>query len=85
MFTRKVLAMVTLMEDVKSTKISPGQVAVWWIGQAGYIIKTPKEKVIFIDAFLSGGSFRMVPPPSSLRRLNATSTCALITMATTLT
>jgi L-ascorbate 6-phosphate lactonase len=37
--------------------------AIWWIGQAGYIIKTHRDKVIFIDAFLSGGSFRMVPPP----------------------
>jgi len=55
--------MVTLMEDVKSTKIFPNQVAIWWLGQAGYIIKTPEDKVIFIDAFLSGGSIRMVPPP----------------------
>jgi L-ascorbate 6-phosphate lactonase len=51
------------MNDVKSSKVTPGQLAVWWIGQAGYIIKTSTNKVIFIDPFLVEGSFRMVPPP----------------------
>ena len=55
--------MAILVDDVRSAKVSPGQVAIWWIGQAGYIIKTSKGKVIFIDPYLSGGSVRMVPPP----------------------
>ena len=45
--------MGALMENVKSAKVSPSEVAIWWIGQAGYIIKTSEDKVIFIDAFLS--------------------------------
>ena len=51
-----------LMDEVKSSKICTGQLAIWWIGQAGYIIKTSKDKVIFIDPFLAEGDFRMVPP-----------------------
>jgi len=52
-----------LTDDVRSTKIPSNHIAIWWIGQAGYIVKTPKGKVVFIDAYLSGGSIRMVPPP----------------------
>jgi L-ascorbate 6-phosphate lactonase len=55
--------MVTLMEDVQATTVTPKQVAIWWIGQAGYIIKTSDEKILFIDAYLSGSSRRLIPPP----------------------
>ncbi len=52
-----------LMEEVKSTEVPPGHVAIWWIGQAGYIIKTTRGRVLIIDAYLSGGDTRMIPPP----------------------
>ena len=52
-----------IMDEVKTTKVAPGHVAIWWIGQAGYIMKTPMGKVLIIDAYLSGGSIRMMPPP----------------------
>ncbi len=52
-----------LMDEVGSTNVTSGQVAIWWIGQAGYIIKTSKGKVLIIDAYLSGGNIRMIPPP----------------------
>ncbi len=51
------------MADVQATTVASRQVAIWWIGQAGYIIKTSEGKVMFLDAYLSGGSRRMVPPP----------------------
>jgi len=53
----------SLIDEVRSTKIASDQVAIWWIGQAGYIIKTPKGKVLIIDAYLSGGNIRMMHPP----------------------
>ena len=36
---------------------------IWWIGQSGYIMKIPNGKVLIIDAYLSGGDRRMMPPP----------------------
>jgi L-ascorbate 6-phosphate lactonase len=51
------------MDDVNSTNVALDQVAIWWIGQAGYIMKTPDGRVLIIDAYLSGGDIRMIPPP----------------------
>jgi L-ascorbate 6-phosphate lactonase len=55
--------MELLMDDVRVTMVPQGAVALWWIGQAGYIMKTSDNKVLFLDAYLSGGNRRMVPPP----------------------
>jgi L-ascorbate 6-phosphate lactonase len=55
--------MSRLMDDVRATQVASGAVALWWIGQAGYIMKTSDNKVLFLDAYLSGGNRRMVPPP----------------------
>jgi L-ascorbate 6-phosphate lactonase len=52
-----------LMEEVRSTEVPLDHVAIWWIGQAGYIIKTTRGMVLIIDAYLSGGNIRMIPPP----------------------
>jgi L-ascorbate 6-phosphate lactonase len=54
---------LNLMGEVDSTTVPVGHVAFWWIGQAGYIIKTSSGKVAIIDAFVSGGENRMTPPP----------------------
>jgi L-ascorbate 6-phosphate lactonase len=52
-----------LMDDISSTEVTSGHVAIWWIGQAGYIMKTSRGRVLMIDAYLSGGNIRMMPPP----------------------
>jgi L-ascorbate 6-phosphate lactonase len=63
MLTAMTPRQIPLMDEVRSTTVASGQVAIWWIGQAGYIIKTAKGRVLIIDAYLSGGSNRMIPPP----------------------
>lgn len=60
-----------LMQAVEAERVGPDQVALWWIGQAGYVLKTSGGKVVFIDAYLSGEVAspeevefgRMVEPP----------------------
>lgn len=60
-----------LMDEVKATQVESNQVAIWWIGQAGYVVKTSGGKVIFHDPFMSEldgppeGFERLVPPPIS--------------------
>lgn len=54
---------IPLIDEVKATFVASSQVAIWWLGQAGYIIKTSSGRVIIIDAYLSGGDRRMIPPP----------------------
>src|SRR5215207_1086439 len=41
-----------LLADIESTQLQPGQVAVWWLGQSGYAIKTASA-LIYIDLYLS--------------------------------
>ena len=57
------------MEEIQTKKIGTGEIGIWWLGQAGYIIKS-RNKIICIDPYLSDsgrqigeGFVRMVPVP----------------------
>lgn len=39
----------------------PGQVALWWLGQAGFILRGP-DVTVLVDPFLAEGYDRLVPP-----------------------
>lgn len=61
--------MMDKMAQIRSEKINPGEIGIWWLGQAGYIIKTHR-RIICIDPYLSDSGrkisedfARMVPPP----------------------
>lgn len=54
--------------------VPPGHVALWWLGQAGFVVKTPGGVVAAIDPYLSNSCKavgdaagfdmdRMIPPP----------------------
>ena len=62
--------MSELMHLVRETEVPDRAIGIWWLGQAGYILKTSSGKVIFIDAYLSGKLegdphdwVRSYPPP----------------------
>lgn len=71
------MPMMKASEDVtrfREVHVPPGRIALWWLGQAGFVIKTPAGVVAAIDPYLSnsckalgeGAGFdmdRMVPPP----------------------
>ena len=42
----------TLLNDIKTTQVGPGEVAIWWLGQSGYAIKTASV-LFYIDLYLS--------------------------------
>ena len=46
--------------EVISTAVEKGNLAVFWLGQAGYIIKTPENKLVAIDPYLSDYCERLV-------------------------
>lgn len=65
--------MNALLKEINATNVQPGSLAVWWLGQEGYAVKT-SELVMYIDPYLStyaeritaGGAnehVRMTPPP----------------------
>ncbi len=50
-----------LIRDVDSCIVNHGQLALWWLGQHSFIVKTGKT-IIYIDPFLSALDGRQVPP-----------------------
>ncbi|MFC1675662.1 MBL fold metallo-hydrolase [Planctomycetota bacterium] len=49
-----------LLAQIDLTQLPPGQVALWWAGQQGYIIKTA-QTVIYLDVFFSPHPRRQIP------------------------
>jgi L-ascorbate metabolism protein UlaG (beta-lactamase superfamily) len=50
-----------LIEDIEKCTVKEGNMAFWWLGQLGYVIKLGKV-VIYLDPFLSEKSDRNIPP-----------------------
>jgi L-ascorbate 6-phosphate lactonase len=62
------------IQQVRAHSTPPGHLTLWWLGQAGFLIKTPGGKVVALDPYLTnsckaigdqnGFNFdRQVPPP----------------------
>lgn len=62
------------IEQVRAHPTRPGHLTLWWLGQAGFLVKTPGGQVVALDPYLSnsckaigeqhGFDFdRQVPPP----------------------
>lgn len=41
-----------LLQSINSTTPAPGQVAIWWLGQSGYAVKTAST-LVYLDLYLS--------------------------------
>lgn len=62
------------MKQLKAQRVPSKAIAIWWLGQAGFVIKSPKGTIVALDPYLSNSckkigeenDFRMdrqVPPP----------------------
>lgn len=47
-----VLSGAALMHDIQTAQVAPGAVALWWLGQSGYAIKTASA-LVYVDLYLS--------------------------------
>lgn len=52
---------MNFMDKVNQTEVKPGSVEIFWLGQAGFLIKTEKGKQIVIDPYFSDCVFRLNP------------------------
>ena len=43
---------VALLDEIGETRPKPGSIAVWWLGQSGFLIKSPSG-VLVVDPYLS--------------------------------
>ena len=41
-----------LIKEINSTPVKPGGLAIWWIGQEGFVFKS-RERIVYIDPYLS--------------------------------
>jgi L-ascorbate 6-phosphate lactonase len=51
-----------LMRDIQAFTVPAKSLAVWWLGQAGFIIKSPAGKTVVIDPYLSDVCSQMASP-----------------------
>ena len=48
-----------LAENISRSQVSPRSVALWWLGQAGFAMKTPTGEVVLVDPYLSDSCQRV--------------------------
>ena len=36
-------------EQLRAHRVPPGSLTLWWLGQAGFVIKSPAGKLVVID------------------------------------
>ncbi|MGV8139662.1 MAG: MBL fold metallo-hydrolase [Mangrovibacterium sp.] len=66
-----------MIEKIKQLPIGTNQIALYYLGQAGFYIKTPDNRLIVIDAYLSDacerlfGFKRIIPPVLDAKELDA--------------
>ncbi len=44
---------MSLMDEIRSFRVSKNAVALWWLGQNGYIFKSPGGAIVGVDLYLS--------------------------------
>lgn len=44
---------VLTMTQIQAHRTPPGAIALWWLGQAGFLIKSPAGRVVALDPYLS--------------------------------
>ncbi|MCC7451283.1 MAG: MBL fold metallo-hydrolase [Anaerolineae bacterium] len=52
--------MSKLAQKIRTTRVEPGSVAIFWLAQAGFVFKTPDDKIIYIDPYLSDYAHRLL-------------------------
>jgi L-ascorbate 6-phosphate lactonase len=67
----------TLAKKIETEKVHEGSLAIYWLSQAGFVFKSPSEKIVYIDPYFSDvvervfGFKRMMPCPISPEEVNA--------------
>src|SRR5579883_1481000 len=52
---------MSLMQEIRGTAVARGTVALWWLGQNGFVFKTPEGTVVATDLYLSDSCVGAVP------------------------
>lgn len=58
---------MSLSQKLSHTKVKPGQLAIFWVGQAGFLMKTDAGQILALDIYLSRSCERIL----NFKRLSA--------------
>lgn len=53
--------MKNFVKIIKEIKVESGNLAIFWIGQAGFVFKTSLEKIVYVDPYLTDYAHRVLP------------------------
>jgi len=53
--------MDNLSRRIRVTLVNPGSVAIFWLGQAGFVFKTPAGKIVYTDPYMTDYVQRVLP------------------------
>ncbi|MGC8792494.1 MAG: MBL fold metallo-hydrolase [Bryobacteraceae bacterium] len=59
---------LSLMEEIRAFRTPPGRVAIWWLGQMGYIFKSPSGTTLGVDLYLTDSCAGLERPLDLSRR-----------------
>jgi L-ascorbate 6-phosphate lactonase len=60
---------MALMQDIRDFGVPKNSVALWWLGQSGYIFKSPEGTLAAVDLYLSDSCNGLVPGLDLQRRV----------------
>jgi L-ascorbate 6-phosphate lactonase len=58
-----------LMKSIKEYRVDKNAMAVWWLGQNGYIFKSPESSLVSVDLYLSHSCKREYPKLNLRRKV----------------
>jgi L-ascorbate 6-phosphate lactonase len=53
--------MESLVKKIQEIQVENGSIAIFWLGQAGFVFKTPNNKIIYTDPYLTDYVQRVLP------------------------
>ena len=53
--------MQNISKTIHDTQVQPGSIAIFWLGQAGFVFKTPSGKIVYTDPYLTDYVQRALP------------------------
>ncbi len=60
---------MSLMSEIREFRVPADSVAIWWLGQNGYIFKTPEGTLVGVDLYLTDSCASLVPGLDLRRRV----------------
>lgn len=48
-----------LSQEIQASRVPDQSVRMWWLAQAGFVFKTPAEKIVYLDPYLSDAVERL--------------------------